>query len=145
MTKYASWHAWAYVGEEGAERRGQWRRTPAGRRDKRRLPSSVLVGTVGVTEHRLKSPAGGFAKIQGISPEPSPVPNRWKSPVDPREQQATCPTRPYSPEGVQRPAEEFCLSGARPAAPPLEDALQRHDLRAFHARIDGACGTRSRN
>jgi hypothetical protein len=38
MSECASWHALAVAGEEWAERRGQWRNTTAGRRDKRGSP-----------------------------------------------------------------------------------------------------------
>lgn len=43
---------------------------------------AFVVGREGVTEHRMKSPAGAFAKISGksISPEPSLVLSHWNAP-----------------------------------------------------------------
>ena len=49
---------------------------------------AFLVGREGVTEHRMKSPAGAFAQMsmKSISPEPSLVPSHWRAIVNPARQ-----------------------------------------------------------
>ena len=54
--------------------------TDRGRRDKSAdCCRAFLVGSVGVTEHRVKSPAGAFAKMSEntVAPEPSLIPSSW--------------------------------------------------------------------
>ena len=56
------------------------RQTDRGRRDKSAdCRRAFLVGRVGVTEHRVKSPADAFARMseKTIAPEPSLIPSSW--------------------------------------------------------------------
>jgi len=64
----------------GSVRRREHDHTSHGRRDKSAdCRRAFLVGRVGVTEHRVKSPAGAFAKMseKTVAPEPSLIPSFW--------------------------------------------------------------------